>query len=362
MEQINKPEELQVADFVRGTRGVFMPVIAGKISAAASLIETQYAKIQEIEGQRTQELRAYELTVSNFRAKVEELEAKLAATKSAANRTAPKELIDAANKVGRWLQIAPHDKESTEAIDDAICLLVDHVVLNDSVASRFHEALTSIQRYGFDTLSGRDDGVDDRNWQRQAVQEMARRATEALAATQPAAQQFQARVGQWLMECFGHDIAHDGMERNHRFLEEALELVQSLGCTDSEAHQLVDYVFGRPVGEPVQELGGVMVTLAALCFAHELDMAAGADKELVRICDPATMAKIKAKQAAKPRHSPLPQPAAQGLDAKAMSEWLLARRSHLGSSRESAHWGKKCWDNYTMLSKYFAAQAKQGGE
>lgn len=54
------------------------------------------------------------------------------------------------------------------------------------------------------------------------------------------------------------------------------------------------------------------------------------------------------------------QPAAQGLDAKGMSEWLLARRSHLGSSRESAHWGEKCWDNYTMLSKYFAAQAKQG--
>ncbi|WP_287915913.1 Lar family restriction alleviation protein [Comamonas sp.] len=120
----------------------------------------------------------------------------------------------------------------------------------------------------------------------------------ALAAPQPAAQQFQARVGEWLIECFGHDIAHDGMERNHRFLEEALELVQSLGCTASEAHQLVDYVYGRPVGEPVQELGGVMVTLAALCFAHELDMAAGAEKELSRICDPVTMAKIKTKQAA----------------------------------------------------------------
>lgn len=89
MEQINKPEELQVADFVRGTRGVFMPVIAGKISAAASLIETQYAKIQEIEGQRTQELHAYELTVSNFRAKVEELEAKLVAE---ASRTAEAKL------------------------------------------------------------------------------------------------------------------------------------------------------------------------------------------------------------------------------------------------------------------------------
>ncbi|WP_287918081.1 hypothetical protein [Comamonas sp.] len=55
------------------------------------------------------------------------------------------------------------------------------------------------------------------------------------------------------------------------------------------------------------------------------------------------------------------QPAAQFVDAKAMSEWLLARRSHLGSSRESAHWGEKCWDNYTLLAQYFAAQAKQGG-
>ena len=39
----------------------------------------------------------------------------------------------------------------------------------------------------------------------------------------------------------------------HRFLEEALELVQACGATASEAHQLVDYVYGRPVGEPAQE-------------------------------------------------------------------------------------------------------------
>lgn len=59
------------------------------------------------------------------------------------------------------------------------------------------------------------------------------------------------------------------------------------------------------------------------------------------------------------------QPAAHGLDPKAISEWLLARRSHLGSSRESAanwceHWGGKSWDYYSLLSKYFAAQDKRG--
>lgn len=145
-----------------------------------------------------------------------------------------------------------------------------------------------------------------------------------LAAVQPGVQPFQERAGLWLMECFGHDTAHDGIERNHRFLEESLELVQSLGCTASEAHQLVGYVFGRPVGEPRQELGGVMVTLAALCFAHGLDMQDGGEAELARISVPEIMAKVKAKQAAKPKHSPLPQhPTQQGLEQDAARyRWL----------------------------------------
>jgi hypothetical protein len=117
---------------------------------------------------------------------------------------------------------------------------------------------------------------------------------------------FQSRVWPWLIHCFGEQIARDGRERNHRFLEEALELVQSTGCTASEAHQLVDYVFGRPVGEPHQETGGVMVTLAALCLAHGLDMHAAGEDELTRVWGKAD--KIRAKQAAKPAHGPLPGP------------------------------------------------------
>ncbi|WP_369067442.1 hypothetical protein [Burkholderia gladioli] len=132
-----------------------------------------------------------------------------------------------------------------------------------------------------------------------------------------AREQLQARVQPWMMECFGPTIAADRVERNHRFLEEALELVQSLGCTASEAHQLVDYTFGRPVGEPAQEVGGVMVTLAALCLANALDMHAAGETELARISEPATVLKIRAKQAAKPKHSPLPQAVA----ARAPYEW-----------------------------------------
>lgn len=129
--------------------------------------------------------------------------------------------------------------------------------------------------------------------------------------------QFQARVQPWLMACFGEMIAGDREERNHRFLEEALELVQACSCTADEAHQLVDYVFGRPAGEKGQEVGGVMVTLAALCLAQGLDLHDEAETELARIWT--KVEQICAKQAAKPKYSPLPEHAlalAQGEAAR----------------------------------------------
>jgi len=129
-------------------------------------------------------------------------------------------------------------------------------------------------------------------------------AGSLLYASANAVGAFQSRVQPWLLECFGEMIAGDREERNHRFIEEALELVQACGCTASEAHQLVDYVFARPVGEKVQEVGGVMVTLAALCLAQGLDMAAAGETELARIWT--KVEPIRAKQAAKPKHSPLP--------------------------------------------------------
>ncbi|MES2287527.1 MAG: hypothetical protein V4547_17665 [Bacteroidota bacterium] len=115
---------------------------------------------------------------------------------------------------------------------------------------------------------------------------------------------YQQKVNEWMQKCFGPVIAADTMERNHRFLEESLELVQSLGCTASEAHQLVDYVFNRPIGEKEQELGGVMVTLAALSNATEIDMTKCGEVELKRIWE--KMEQIRLKQESKPKHSPLP--------------------------------------------------------
>lgn len=67
---------------------------------------------------------------------------------------------------------------------------------------------------------------------------------------------------------------------------------------------LVDYTFGRPVGDPSQEVGGVMVTLAALCAAADLSVVDCSETELRRCW--ANIERIRAKQATKPPSSPLP--------------------------------------------------------
>lgn len=58
------------------------------------------------------------------------------------------------------------------------------IALRDMEIYRLKIALESVSRYGLDTLSGRIDGPDDREWQRTAVNEMTRRAREALAKSE----------------------------------------------------------------------------------------------------------------------------------------------------------------------------------
>jgi NTP pyrophosphatase (non-canonical NTP hydrolase) len=118
----------------------------------------------------------------------------------------------------------------------------------------------------------------------------------------------QTRVKAWTDICFGRAISSDTLERADRFTEEALELAQTTPeFTRERAHALVDYVFDRPTGNPVQEVGGVMITLAALCNANNINLNGAANTEMKRISNPLIMQKIRAKQAAKPTGSALPQ-------------------------------------------------------
>jgi hypothetical protein len=178
---------------------------------------------------------------------------------------------------------------------------------------------------------------------------------------------YQSRVLTWLIKCFGDKIANDKTERCYRFFEEATELVQSLdipdyrcktiiddvfdaqelasqsdsrcvffeysvalvkhyGMTKEECLRIVAYVYGRPAGDPEQEVGGVSVTLYALgsavgididdrngdarmikdalgdlCGDCDINLSAAAETELARINQPETIAKIREKQKAKPR-------------------------------------------------------------
>jgi NTP pyrophosphatase (non-canonical NTP hydrolase) len=116
---------------------------------------------------------------------------------------------------------------------------------------------------------------------------------------------YQQRVQEWLNACFPHQVRPDGRERTHRFLEEALELAQANGCSREDAIALVNYVYGRPLGDPKSEVGGVMVTLAALCGVAGISMDEAGDRELKRNWTRLDI--IRRKQATKPPGSPLPE-------------------------------------------------------
>ena len=110
-------------------------------------------------------------------------------------------------------------------------------------------------------------------------------------------QTFQRYCKHWNLEVF--KVLGNISERSFRFIEEALELAQATGLTKEEVLRVVDYVYSRPVGEPKQEVGGVMVTLAILCSAADIDLEDASWLEFKRIDTAEMKQKIHDKQAFK---------------------------------------------------------------
>lgn len=119
---------------------------------------------------------------------------------------------------------------------------------------------------------------------------------------------FQNECVQWAKKTFDEAHVNNTYVRACRFGEEALELLQALDVTKEDALKLVDYVYGRPKGELPQEVGGVMVTLAVLCFASKMDMEDCGEYELIQCWR--NIEKIRAKQAQKPSFLKDPLPGA----------------------------------------------------
>lgn len=120
-----------------------------------------------------------------------------------------------------------------------------------------------------------------------------------------AAKPFQDRVSVAHHALF-HDDPTDVAERRARFFEESNETCQALGMTREEAHQLVDYTYGRHAGEPAKEIGAATLTLASLCVVAGYDMMACAEEDLEKLQRPETIARIRAKRATRHGRGPLP--------------------------------------------------------
>lgn len=165
-----------------------------------------------------------------------------------------------------------------------------------------------------------------------------------IAARQPVglSDTFQHSVSEWMDKCFLPSLYSNMTERGDRLLEEVLELLQAHGYDKARVPTLVDYVFSRPVGDPAQEVGGVMVTLAGYCWVAGLDMHVHGHAELARISHPEVMAKIQAKQEAKNAlhfDTPLPGNAVQPAQAVDLGQFREAVAYAARSADFATHTG-----------------------
>lgn len=111
---------------------------------------------------------------------------------------------------------------------------------------------------------------------------------------------WQGMIGKWVRKTFG-DKSMQTRERNLRFIEEAIELVQSHNITKDDINKVMDRVYNKPPGNSVQEVGGVMITLLALADCQRYDIQECMVREWERIREPDDLlkAKLKASQESK---------------------------------------------------------------
>jgi hypothetical protein len=100
---------------------------------------------------------------------------------------------------------------------------------------------------------------------------------------QTAIQVMQKLVYAWGVRCFGKPHMMNASIRSLRLAEEVVELAQSLHVSRDRMHRLVDIVYDRPIGQPVMEMGGLMLGVVALCEAAGWDPEECLQVELGRV-------------------------------------------------------------------------------
>lgn len=76
----------------------------------------------------------------------------------------------------------------------------------------------------------------------------------------------------WGIRAFGLEEMRSSYKRALRLVEEAVELGQAADVPVEIAHQIVDMVYGRPVGKTHEEIADVFNTLVAYCASRGLDL------------------------------------------------------------------------------------------
>jgi len=104
-------------------------------------------------------------------------------------------------------------------------------------------------------------------------------ATEALVEIH----REQMKLHRWVRETFGEKAATDRHERIARLLEEVVELAQAESLPSTKVQAIVARVYGRPMGDPRAEVGGVAVTLLAYLASRDWSFVERLRTELDRI-------------------------------------------------------------------------------
>lgn len=87
----------------------------------------------------------------------------------------------------------------------------------------------------------------------------------------------------WAIRCFGREHVTNGRVRGLRHVEEAIELAQALGISETDILRVVEIVYARPVGTIFGEIGGSLLTLVILCESHGIDPEIALEHELKRV-------------------------------------------------------------------------------
>lgn len=89
----------------------------------------------------------------------------------------------------------------------------------------------------------------------------------------------------WAIRCFGNDHFVNRPVRALRLAEEAVELAQAFLIPKEKMLELVEIVYGRPLGNARQELGGVALTATVLAASFGQDLDYFLEDELRRVLD-----------------------------------------------------------------------------